>query len=182
VLPVLETQRLILRPIDESVLDAFAPFMADPEVVQFIGGQTFDRDEVERRLVAMSERFEADGFGQFALTRRNDGRVVGRCGLLVWNIPAWTITTRAAAEGQCEIELGWMLGREFWGNGYATEAARAVMEFSFGELGLGRLISLIAQANVASAAVAKRLGMTVEGETRIHDLRVDIWSTASSTA
>jgi ribosomal-protein-alanine N-acetyltransferase len=175
---VLETERLLLSPIDEGALDAFEVFMADPEVVRFIGGQTFDRAEVEVRLAAMRGRFEQDGFGQFVLVRREDGRVLGRCGFLVWNIPEWTITTRADAVGDYEIEVGWMLGREFWGNGYATEAAVAVRDYAFSALELERLISLIAAENVASAAVAKRLGMEIEGETRLHDMQVHIWSLA----
>lgn len=174
----LETERLTLRPIDESALDAFAPFMADPEVVRFIGGQTFGRDEVELRLGVMRERFGRDGFGQFLIVRRDDGEILGRCGFLVWNVPDWTITTRADAVGDYEIELGWMLGRQFWGSGYATEAALAVRDFAFGELGLERLISLIAEENVASAAVARRLAMEIEGETGLHGMRVHIWSLA----
>lgn len=175
---VLETERLTLTPIDESSLDAFEVFMADPKVVRFIGGETLGRDEVETHLGVMRERFERDGFGHFVLTRRNDGRIVGRCGLLVWNVPEWTITTRAEAEGDYEIEMGWTLGREFWGHGYATEAARAIQAFAFGELGLDRLISLIAAENVASAAVARRLGMEVEGEAELPKVTVQIWSLA----
>jgi RimJ/RimL family protein N-acetyltransferase len=175
---VLATERLTLTPIDESALDAFEVFMADPEVVRFIGGETLGRDEVEIRLGLSRERFERDGFGHFVLTRRDDGCIVGRCGLLVWNIPDWTITTRAEAQSDYEIELGWTLGREFWGHGYATEAARAVQEFAFGELGLDRLISLIAPENVASAAVARRLGMEVEGEAELPKATVQIWSLA----
>jgi RimJ/RimL family protein N-acetyltransferase len=175
---ILETERLVLRPIDEGALAAFAPFMADPEVVRFIGGKTLERDEVELRLGAMRERFERDGFGQFLIARREDNRILGRCGLLVWNVPDWTITTRADAAGDYEIELGWMLGREFWGNGYATEAALAIRGFAFGELGLDRLISLIADGNVASAAVARRLAMEIEGETELHGMHVNIWSLA----
>jgi RimJ/RimL family protein N-acetyltransferase len=174
----LETERLLLRPIDESALDGFAPFMADPEVVRFIGGQTFERDEVEFRLGVMRKRFERDGFGQFLVVRRDDGEVLGRCGFLVWNVPEWTITTRADAVGDYEIELGWMLGRQFWGHGYATEAALALRDYAFGDLGLERLISLIAVENVASAAVAGRLAMGIEGQTSLHGMRVNIWSLA----
>ncbi|HWB23066.1 MAG TPA: GNAT family N-acetyltransferase [Gaiellaceae bacterium] len=174
---VLETERLTLTPIDESSLDAFAVFMADPEVMRFIGGETLDRNEVEIRLGMMRERFERDGFGHFVLTRKADGRIVGRAGLLVWTVPEWTITTRAEAQGDYEIELGWTLGREFWGHGYATEAARAIQEFAFGELGLDRLISLIDPENVASVAVARRLGMEIEGAVELPKATVQVWAT-----
>ena len=173
---MLETARLILRPVERTDAVAFAPFMADPEVMRFIGGETMSPAQVEERVGLWVDRFGRDGIGHFTLVRRDDGRVVGRCGLLVWSLPGWQITTRADATGDYEIELGWMLGREHWGNGYATEAATAVRDHALAELGLDRLISLIAEANVASAAVAKRLGMVVEGRTWLHDLAVSIWS------
>lgn len=174
----LETERLILRPVEARDVDAFAPYLADPEVVRFIGGEPMSRREVEERIALWRDRFSRDGFGHFALVRREDGCIVGRCGLLVWTVPGWEITTRAEVTGEYEIEVGWMLGRAHWGHGYATEAARAVCGLAFGELGLERLISLIADANIASAAVAKRLGMTVEGATRMLDMPVSIWALA----
>jgi RimJ/RimL family protein N-acetyltransferase len=175
----LETERLTLRPVEPDVdLDAFATFMADPEVVRFIGGATLTRDETAERLAAYRARFERDGFGIFALVRRDDGVIVGRCGLLVWQLPEWAITTEAEAAGPTELELGWTLGRPYWGNGYATEAARAVRDWTFDGLGRMRLISLIADENTASAAVASRLGMAVEGTAHLHAVTVSIWSLA----
>jgi RimJ/RimL family protein N-acetyltransferase len=179
-LKTIETERLTLRAVEPDLdLDAFAPFMADPEVVRFIGGTTLTRDETADRLAAYRARFEQDGFGIFALVRRDDGVIVGRCGLLVWQLPEWTITTEAEASGAAELELGWALGRPYWSNGYATEAAAAVRDWTFGELGRKRLISLIAEENAASAAVAGRLGMTVEGTVPLHGLIVAVWSLAA---
>ena len=175
----LETERLMLRPVEPSDLDAFATYLADPEVVRFIGGETLSREGTTERMAVWRGRFERDGFGQFALERREDGLVVGRCGLLVWQLPEWTITTESEAKDPYELELGWMLGREHWGHGYATEAARAVRAYTFGALGRRRLISLIAVENRGSAAVAARIGMTVEGSIRMHDLDCEIWSVAA---
>ena len=172
----LETERLLLRPIEPADVDAFAPYMADPEIVRFIGGEMLSRDQVVKRLALWRRRFDTDGFGPLALVRREDGCVVGRCSLLVWQVPEWETTTAAEATGPWELELGWILGREHWGRGYATEAGRAVAGFAFEQLERDRLISLIAEKNTRSAAVAQRLGMTVEGETWLHDMRVLIWS------
>lgn len=177
-MPVLETARLTLRPVELADAEAFAPFLADPEVVRFIGGVTMSLSEVEERVKVWVDRFARDGFGHFAIVRREDGCVVGRCGLMVWELPGWEITTLAEATGEVEIEMGWMLGREHWGNGYATEAALAVRDFAFDELGLVRLISLIADDNLASVAVARRLGMTPEGQVKQHDMPVTIWALA----
>ncbi len=172
----LETDRLTLRAFEPADADAFAPFLADPEVVRFLGGATMTPPEVAERVAAWRRRFDLDGFGHFALVRREDGRIVGRCGLLVWQLPGWTATTRVEASEPYEVEIGWTLGREYWGRGYATEAALAVREHAFGELGLRRLISLIAEENVASAAVAGRLGMVAGGEAHVQGMRVRIWS------
>ncbi len=175
-LPRITTERLLLRPVEPTDLDAFAPWMADPDVVRFIGGETLTSEQTAERIAAWRARFDRDGFGQFALVRRADDVVVGRCGLLVWQLPDWTITTLADAVQPHELELGWTLGKEHWGLGYATEAATAVRDFVFDELGFDRLISLIAVENRRSAAVAERLGMVIEGATRLHDLEIDIWA------
>ena len=174
----LETERLRLRAVEPGDLDAFAGYMADPDVVRFIGGRTLAREETVERVEVWRARFERDGFGQFALERRDDAVVVGRCGLLVWQLPEWSSTTLTEATDPYELELGWMLGREHWGRGYATEAGLAVRDFALGTLGLRRLISVIAVENRRSAAVAQRLGMAVESSTRMYDLDVEIWSLA----
>ena len=94
----------------------------------------------------------------------------GRTGMLVWDARTWKHTTFADAGEHAQPELGWALAREHWGQGYATEAASAVREWAYYERGLGRLVSLIAPANVRSERLAERLGCT-RGET------VDLWDT-----
>jgi RimJ/RimL family protein N-acetyltransferase len=180
---VLETDRLTLRPVALDDLDAFTLLIADPEVVRYMGGRIITREELSKRIRVWRERFERDGFGIFALVRREDGRVLGRCGLLVWAVPSWETTTEAQVVGGYELELGGLLlGREYWGCGYATEAALAIRDYAFGQLGRDRLISLIAEANTAAAAVVKQLGMTIEGRTKLGDMEVDIWSLARQTS
>jgi RimJ/RimL family protein N-acetyltransferase len=159
----LETDRLILRPPRQSDLDSFAPFHTDPEVMEFIGGVA-SRDETVVRLDLMIERWRADGFGDCVIERRQDGVVVGRCGLLVWDPVGWLPGTRAEFGVRWELELGWMLGRPYWGNGYAIEAAAAIRALALAELRPQRLISLIHAENARSLAVAARLGTHVEGE------------------
>ena len=161
----LETERLLLRPIEPADVDAFAPYMADPEIVRFIGGEMLSRDQVVERLALWRRRFDTDGFGPLALVRREDGCVVGRCSLLVWQVPEWETTTAAEATGPWELELGWILGREHWGRGYATEAARAVLTFALDRVGLDRIVSAHAVGNEASANVMRKIGMHLERET-----------------
>jgi RimJ/RimL family protein N-acetyltransferase len=161
----LATARLRLRPLEPEDLDALAPFYADPEVMRYIGtGATMNRDEAARSLERMIGNFETDGFGQLAVVREEDGVLVGRCGLLVWQLDDWTPTSASAATGPTELEVGYMLGRPFWGRGYATEAAAAVRDFALGDLVAERLIALIRPGNVASERVAEKLGMRYERE------------------
>ena len=160
----LETDRLVLRaPVPEDA-ETLAPTYADPEVMRYVGdGRALTRAETERSVRRMIERWEADGFGLFTTVRKEDGAVIGRVGLLVWNTDTWEPTTRAqGAEVPTEVEVGYTLGRDFWGQGYATEAAGAVRDYALGGLGAERLIALIIHGNTASENVARKLGLAYE--------------------
>jgi RimJ/RimL family protein N-acetyltransferase len=160
----LQTDRLVLRaPVPEDT-ETLAPMYADPEVMRYVGdGRTLTRAETERSVRRMIERWEADGFGLFTTVRKEDGAVIGRVGLLVWNTDTWEPTTRAqGAEVPTEVEVGYTLGRDFWGCGYATEAAGAVRDYALGRLGAERLIALIIHGNTASENVARKLGLGYE--------------------
>jgi RimJ/RimL family protein N-acetyltransferase len=160
----LETERLLLRaPVPEDA-DALAPMYADPEVMRYVGdGRPLTRAETERSVRRMIERWEADGFGLFTTVRKDADRVIGRVGLLIWNTETWQPTTRAESAGRpTEVEVGYTLGRDFWGRGYATEAAAAVRDYALQELGAERLIALIIHGNEASVNVARKLGLEYE--------------------
>jgi RimJ/RimL family protein N-acetyltransferase len=154
----LETERLVLRMPRLDDADAFAEYLADPEVMRFLGGETVPRDDVPPVLQKWLGRWEANGVGPFAIERRDDGRVVGRAGIIVWDTREWRNSTFADAGEHVQPELGWALGRPHWGKGYATEAAGAVRDWARRECGIGRLISLINPDNVQSQRVAERLG------------------------
>lgn len=160
----LETERLLLRtPVPEDA-EALAPIYADPEVMRYVGdGRTLSRADTERSVKRMIERWQADGFGLFTAVRKDDETIIGRVGLLVWNTTTWEPTTRAeAADVPSEVEVGYTLGRPYWGQGYATEAAGAVRDYALKELGAGRLIALIVHGNTASENVARKLGLEYE--------------------
>jgi RimJ/RimL family protein N-acetyltransferase len=160
----LETDRLVLRaPVPEDA-ETLAPMYADPKVMRYVGdGRTLTRAETERSVRRMMERWEADGFGLFTTVRKEDGAVIGRVGLLVWNTDTWEPTTRAnGRDVPTEVEVGYTLGRDYWGQGYATEAAAAVRDYALGDLGAERLIALIIHGNAASENVARKLGLEYE--------------------
>jgi RimJ/RimL family protein N-acetyltransferase len=154
-------------------LDSLAGFYADAEVMRYIGGgDAFDRDRSRQSLERMIGNFEADGFGQLGVERRDNGAFMGRCGLLVWDTATWSPTRMLDAKGDVEVEIGYLLGREHWGHGYATEAATAVRDWALANLGLTRLIALIYPENAQSIAVARKLGMETDGEVEIFGSRV----------
>jgi RimJ/RimL family protein N-acetyltransferase len=161
----LETERLVLRLPRLEDAEAIVPLYSDAVAMEFVGGVhpdfAADPTFVVRRWL---ERWEANGWGQCVVERRADGAVLGRAGLVVWDTSVWRIATLDEAGEHAQPELGWALAREHWGRGYATEAARAARAWAYGDLGLARLISVVAPANVRSVRVAEKLGC-IRGET-----------------
>ena len=149
--PTLTTTRLRLRPFREADLEAYAAMCADPEVMQFIGaGGPVDADVAWRHMALFLGAWALRGHGMWALEERASARLVGRVGFL--DPPGWP-----------GCELGWLLARSAWGQGYAFEAARAARDYGRDALGLTDLISLIRPDNLRSIALAQRLG-AVAGE------------------
>jgi RimJ/RimL family protein N-acetyltransferase len=179
----LETERLLLRPISADDVDVFASFYADPEVTRYLGvGKTLSREETEASIGRMLRGWEVDGFGQLAVERKGDGAVVGRCGFLVWDAEALTPTTETEATGPTELEVGYTLGRPYWGEGYATEAAVAVRDHAIGPMGRDRLIAFIRPDNVRSRRVAEKLGMRHERDVVLMELPAQLFALGNTPA
>jgi len=154
----LETERLILRMFRQEDLDAYAAMCADEEVMRYIGeGKAIDRVGAWRQMAMMLGQWCLKGHGQFALEERATGTLLGRAGYF-------------EPEGWPGFELGWLLRRESWGKGYATEATRLLLRHAFEAMGRERVISLIRPANTRSIRVAERLGERLEGRTEIFGL------------
>jgi RimJ/RimL family protein N-acetyltransferase len=158
----LETRRLLLRPISLDDLDEFLALHADPEVTAFI--YAFDRAEAEERLRRDEREWQERGHGMLAVLDRESGRFLGRAGLKHW--PQFD-----------ETELGWVLGRDAWGHGYATEAVRACIQWGFSELDVPYLTAMIAAANLRSIRVAERLGLTPVRKDMLLDDPVVVYAT-----
>ena len=174
--PRLETERLVLRaPLPEDV-EALAPMYADPEVMRYLGdGRTLSRHDTARSVSRMIESWHTDGFGLFTTVRKEDETVIGRVGLIVWNPETWQVTS-AEANGPTELEVGYTIGRPFWGLGYATEAAAAARDFALRELGAERLIALIIHGNDASENVARKLGLEYERDIKLGHRDVQLFA------
>jgi RimJ/RimL family protein N-acetyltransferase len=152
---LLETERLILRLFCEADLDVYSEMCADPEVMRYIGlGQPLSRDEAWRSMATILGHWQLRGFGLWAVESKATQTIIGRVGC--WQPEGWP-----------DFEIGWMLRRAYWGQGFALEAAQASVRYAFEELGRSHLISLIDPHNPRSIAVAKRLGERLEGQAEI---------------
>ena len=158
----LETERLILRMWRDTDFEAYAELCADPEVMRYLGGKVFDRTEAWRHMASMIGHWYLRGYGIWAVEEKTTRRFAGRIGCI-------------NPEGWPGFEVGWTLKREFWGKGYATEAARRALEYGFNELDKPHVISLIHPENRASIRVAERLGETLEGNARVFDTDVLVY-------
>jgi RimJ/RimL family protein N-acetyltransferase len=154
---VIETERLLLRDWRADDAEPFAALNADPEVTRFLRGP-MTRADSDELLARIRAHWSEHGFGLYAMEVKRSGAFAGFVGLA---IPSFLPEVLPA------VEVGWRLAREHWGNGYATEGARASLAHGFGKLGLRQVISIIAPANAASVRVAERLGMQ-RGRDRIH--------------
>lgn len=162
-IPTLRTSRLVLRPLEERDVEPLHAILQDPDVVRFIGDrQVPTRADVWRAVAAWLGHWALRGYGQWAVDELASGRLIGRIGII--NPADWP-----------GPEVGYLLGREFWGRGYATEGAQAAMDWGFGHRGFDELISLIDPANVASIGVATKLGETVRREIELRDHRVLVY-------
>jgi RimJ/RimL family protein N-acetyltransferase len=158
-------ERLVLRPPAHSDVDALTEMFTDPDVMQFVAwGRPLTTEEAREFVERMVARFEADGFGQFAVVRRDDDEVIGRAGLLPVDRATWKSGFFGDLGEDAEIELGWTLRRAYWGHGYATEAAVLARDWAWSELRLPRLVSIIQHGNDRSVRLAERLGGRRERE------------------
>lgn len=151
---VLATARLRLRPWRESDFEPFAAMNADPAVMEHFPA-LLTREESDAGARRAMSRIEETGWGFWAVEVIGGEPFIGFTGL---SVPAFE-----AHFTPC-TEIGWRLARNAWGQGYATEAARAALAFGFGELGLAEIVAFTALGNRRSRAVMERLGMRPDGE------------------
>ncbi len=148
--PTLRTSRLFLRTWQDDDLPAFAALNADPRVMEFFPG-ILDRAESDGRAARIQGHFAERGFGLWAVEICGVAPFIGFVGLSV---------TPFEAHFTPNVEIGWRLAHEFWGRGYATEAALAALDFGFRHLALDEIVSFTAPMNRRSRSVMERIGMT----------------------
>jgi RimJ/RimL family protein N-acetyltransferase len=144
----IETERLLIRKWDLARdLDDAVAIYGDGQTMRFIPCGALTRDQTQRLIERMTKRDEENGFGIWPVVHKSTQRVIGESGV-----------TYIPGHGR-DIEIAWIFNRQYHGNGYATEAARAVMQFAFKQLNLPLVYALIERENARSIGVANRLGM-----------------------
>jgi len=163
--PTLETPRLILRPTRPEDFEPWAQAEGDAETMRYLGGAR-NRFLAWRGFMTTAGAWAINGFSMFSLIEKSTGRWVGRLG--PWRPEGWPGT-----------EVGWAVVRDAWGRGYATEGASAAMDWAVDHLGWTQIVHSIDPDNVASQAVARRLGSSILRRQRLpaplDATELDIW-------
>ena len=146
---MIHTDRLVLRAPVDADRAAIAALNADPRVGAWLGGAR-DRAESDAFVDRVLAHIADHGFGFWAVERKADKQVIGLTG--IWHTPEPN-----PLAGQ--VEIGWRFAPDAWGQGYATEAARAALDYGF-DLSIDEIVAFTARTNLASQAVMRRLGMT----------------------
>lgn len=147
---ILETERLRLREFTLDDIAALHAVLGDPVAMRWYPAP-FDVEGVRGWIERNVGRYRREGHGLWAMILKSSGEVIGDCGCGIQEV-----------EGKKEMEIAYHVRRDLWGNGYATEAARACMDYAFNKLRVKRVISMIRPENVNSRRVAEKNGLTCE--------------------
>ena len=154
--PIVETERFTLRGFESGDIDRLAEVLGDPMVMRYMpGDDPWPREAAERELDGIIEHWDQHGYGRWAVVDGGDGRVIGWCGL-------------GFLPEIGETEVAYLLDKDYWNRGIATEAARISLRYGFEEAGLGRIIALAFPENGASRRVMEKIGM-------VYDETIHIW-------
>lgn len=154
-IPVLETERLILRKMQRSDAGDMFEYASDTAVTEFLTWDVHPNVRFTANYLSfLQSKYKSGEFFDWAVTLRTTGKMIGTCGFTRFNFPAYS------------AEIGYVLNPRFWGRGVAAEAAARVVSFGFEYLGLNKIEAKCMQGNRQSRRVMEKLGMTYEGTTR----------------
>ena len=159
---IIETERLLLREMTQADFPLLCRHLQDKKVM-YAYEHAFTDSEVQEGIDKQLERYKQYGFGVWAVVLKENGELIGQCGL-----------SMQPCEDKEVLEIGYIFQKAYWHNGYATEAAVACKEYAFNVLNAAEVYSLIRDTNTASQNVAKRNGMRVRGTYVKHYYGVDM--------
>jgi ribosomal-protein-alanine N-acetyltransferase len=145
-----ETQRLRMRPVEPQDLEDFFELYSDSRVMRFMGAPANDRADTQAPLDRMLDHWQSHGFGIFVMLQKPQNTFVGRCGI-------------KPLPDESDIELLYTLKFDYWGQGLATEAARATLGWALGHTELQRIVTAVDPSNVRSVNVLQKCGLQHEG-------------------
>lgn len=143
---ITETERLRLRELTIEDAVHFFELNNDPEVLKYTGDEPFQSIEAAKNFIENYSHYEENGFGRWAVIRKNDNEFIGWCGLKM--------------HSENYIDIGFRFFRKYWGKGYATEAARKSLELGFTRFDLKEIIGRTAKENIESISVLEKIGLT----------------------
>lgn len=161
---ILETERLLLRSQQPEDADVITKMFGDEEVMRFIGeGKTYPRSVAEQSITKWNDYEREHGFTSWAVERKEDNAIIGKCGFNF--LP-----------DNSDIELSYMLDEPYWGNGYASEIAKATLEYGLSKLNLKRVVALVYPQNSPSIRVIEKTGMKYEKECEYFGVKLLMYS------
>lgn len=145
---IIETERLLLRPLVKGDFETLCKLRSDEEVMQYMGGAEFAKPEkILERLHHYIDHYKKHGFAVMAVILKETNEMIGSAGLQY-------------LENTDDVEVGYGFDKPFWGKGYASEAAKALLNFGFEKCGLEKIVAVAIPENKASRHVMEKLGMT----------------------
>lgn len=159
---ILETERLILREMAQADFSDLCIILQDDDVMYAYEG-AFNNDEVQRWLDNQIKRYKECGFGLWAVVLKETDKLIGQCGLTMQDYNDNTV-----------MEVGYLFQKEYWHQGYASEAAIACKQYAFNKLNVMELYSIIRDTNIPSQNVATRNGMTCKDSFIKHYRGIDM--------
>lgn len=161
----LQTERLIIREFELSDLQDIHQIISNKEVMTYSIHGPYTLEESTQFVNDVIKSYQDKMYSSYAVALKSSGKVIGFAGLADVNI-----------ENRDEIELGYRINKEYWGNGYATEATKACVEHAFKFLNLDRIIAIVDLENTASIRVVEKLNFKVDYRTKFHEYIVDIYA------
>ncbi|MGB3638644.1 MAG: GNAT family N-acetyltransferase [Rivularia sp. (in: cyanobacteria)] len=161
---IAQTERLIIREFQVFDIEALAQIVAKPEVMQFSPTGVLSTKQTAVKIQSFLDSYQKNGYGKWAVIHRESGRLIGYCGIAVEEI-----------EGKPENELGYRLDSDFWGQGLATEAAKACLEYGFDKLKFDDVLGIVEPENHPSIKVLEKVGMEFVKESRWREKVVCIY-------
>jgi RimJ/RimL family protein N-acetyltransferase len=160
----LETQRLILREFQLKDVPELAPILADPQVIQFSPTGVLSVAQTQAKIENFITAYQKFGFGKWAIILKESNTLIGYCGIAIEHIDYKT-----------EPEIGYRLDSKFWGQGIATEAAAATLQYGFQQFQVPYILGIVERANAASVRVLEKLGMQHKRETIFYGVPMDVY-------